>query len=137
MPDVENSCLEEMLVKLCKEMHEMLNRAVSDCEISSDTAVAHINIMQQKVLESRLTFKDWNEMFQAAQVKAEQMNTVEKIEKEVMLAITKVSESICAGMMKNKVTSTNPTHVEAEEEAMKAIHQLDKAKKAAVQRLVL
>ena len=54
-----------------------------------------------------------------------------------MLAITKVSESICAGMMKNKVTSTNPTHVEAEEEAMKAIHQLDKAKKAAVQRLVL
>ena len=50
-----------------------------------------------------------------------------------MLAITKVSESICAGMMKNKVTSTNPTHVEAEEEA---IHQLDKVKKAAVQRLV-
>ena len=99
--------------------------------------MAHINIMQHKVLESRLTFKDWNEMFQAAQVKAEQMNTVEKIEKEVMLAITKVSESICAGMMKNKVTSTNPTHVEAEEEAMKAIHQLDKAKKAAVQRLVL
>ena len=98
---VENSSLdlEEMLVKLCKEMHEMLNRAVSDCEISSDTAVAHINIMQQKVLESRLTFKDWNEMFQAAQVKAEQMNTVETIEKEVMLAITKVSESICADMM--------------------------------------
>ena len=94
--------------------------------------MAHINIMQHKVLESRLTFKDWNEMFQAAQVKAEQMNTVEKIEKEVMLAITKVSESICAGMMKNKVTSTNPTHVEAEEEAMKAIHQLDEAKKAAV-----
>ena len=137
---VENSSLdlEEMLVKLCKEMHEMLNRAVSDCKISSDTAVAHINIRQQKVLESRLTFKDWNEMFQAAQVKVEQMNTVEKIEKEVvLLAITKVSESICAGMMKNKVTSTNPTHVEAEEEAMKAIHQLDKAKKAAVQRLVL
>ena len=40
--------------------------------------MAHINIMQHKVLESRLTFKDWNEMFQAAQVKAEHMNTVEK-----------------------------------------------------------
>ena len=66
--------------------------------------------------------------------KAEQMNTVETIEKKVMLAITKVSESICAGMMKNKVTSTNPKHVKAEEEA---IHQLDKVKKAAVQRLVL
>ena len=50
------------------------------------------------------------------------MKLVEAIEKEVMLAIT-------------NVTSTNPTHVEAEEEAMKAIYQLDKAmsKKAAVQ----
>ena len=29
---------------------------------------------------------------------------------------------------KNKVTSNIPTHVEAKEEAMKAIYQLDKAK---------
>ena len=67
--------------------------------------------------------------------KVEQIKIVEAKEKEVMLAITNVLESICAGMMKNKVTSTNPTHVEAEEEAMKAIYQLDKAKskKAAVQ----
>ena len=67
--------------------------------------------------------------------KVEQIKIVEAKEKEVMLAITNVLESICAGMMKNKVTSNNPTHVEAEEEAMKAIYQLDKAKskKAAVQ----
>ena len=98
---------------------------MSDCEMSSDLVVVHINIMQ-KVLESSLmTVKD----------KVEQIKIVEAKEKEVMLAITNVLESICAGMMKNKVTSTNPTHVEAEEEAMKAIYQLDKAKskKAAVQ----
>ena len=45
--------------------------------------------------------------------------------------------SICAGIMKNKVTSTNPTLalVKAKEEASKAIDQLSKAKakKAAVQ----
>ena len=46
--------------------------------------------------------------------KVEQINIGEAKEKEVMLAITNVLESICAGMMKNKVTSTNPTHVEAE-----------------------
>ena len=73
---------------------------------------------------------DWNEMCQA-----EQMNIVEAIEREVMLAIVNVLESICVDMMKNKVTSTNPTFVEAEEEAMKAMYQLDeaKSKKAAVQ----
>ena len=62
------------------------------------------------------------------------MNTVEIIEKEVLLAIiiTEVSESICAGIMKNNVTSTNPTHVEAEEEAIYQLHKA-KAKKAAVQ----
>ena len=100
---------------------------MSDCEMSSDLVVVHINInIMQKVLESSLmTVKD----------KVEQIKIVEAKEKEVMLAITNVLESICAGMMKNKVTSTNPTHVEAEEEAMKAIYQLDKAKskKAAVQ----
>jgi len=89
--------------------------------------MVHINInFMQKVLESSLmTVKD----------KVEQINIGEAKEKEVMLAITNVLESICAGMMKNKVTSNNPTHVEAEEEAMKAIYQLDKAKskKAAVQ----
>jgi len=89
--------------------------------------MVHINInFMQKVLESSLmTVKD----------KVEQINIGEAKEKEVMLAITNVLESICAGMMKNKVTSTNPTHVEAEEEAMKAMYQLDeaKSKKAAVQ----
>ena len=39
--------------------------------------VAHINIMQ-KVLESSLTVKDWNEMSQAAQDNDEQMKTIEK-----------------------------------------------------------
>ena len=99
---------------------------MSDCEMSSDLVMVHINInFIQKVLESSLmTVKD----------KVEQIKNVEAKEKAVMLAITNVLESICVGMMKNKVTSTN-MHVEAEEEAMKAIYQLDKAKakKAAVQ----
>ena len=72
----------------------MVNTAVFDCEISSDTVVAQINIMQ-KVLESCLTVKHWNEIFQAAQDNAEQMKTVETKEKEVVLAITNVLENIC------------------------------------------
>ena len=77
---------------------------MSDCEMSSDLVVVHINInIMQKVLESSLmTVKD----------KVEQVKIVEAKEKEVMLAITDVLENICAGVMKNKVTSTNPTHVE-------------------------
>ena len=41
MPDVENSSLEEMFVKLCKdkEMHEMVNTAVSDYKIFFDKVV--------------------------------------------------------------------------------------------------
>ena len=100
---------------------------MSDCEMSSDLVVVHIyiNIMQKLLESSLMIVKD----------KVEQIKIVEVKEKEVRLAITNVLESICTGMMKNKVTSTNPTHVEAEEEAMKAIYQLDKAKskKAAVQ----
>ena len=89
---------------------------MSDCEMSSDLVVVHINInIMQKVLESSLmTVKD----------KAEQIKIVEAKEKEVMLAITNILGSICAGMMKNKVTFTNPTHVEAEEEAMEAFTSL-------------
>ena len=51
--------------------------------------MAYINFMQ-KVLESSLTVKNWNEMFQAAQDKTEKMKTVETIEKDVCLAITNV-----------------------------------------------
>jgi len=136
VPDVENTSLEEMLVELCKEMHEMVNTAVSGYDTSSDAVVAHINIMQ-KVLESNMTVKDesvWNEMFQAAQKKSEKAKKAEMMEKEAMLAVTNVLESISAGR-RNKGTSTNPSLVKAEEEANKAIYQLDKAKtkKAAVQ----
>ena len=86
--------------------------------------MAYINIMQ-KVLESSLTVKNWNEMFQAALDKTEKMKTVQ-IDNRV---------GGHAGIMRNKVTSTNPTLalVKAKEEASKAIYQLAKAKKVAVQ----
>ena len=91
----------------------------------------------QKVLESNVTVKDesaWNEMFSAALDKSEKAKAAEMNEKEAMLAIINVSESISAGR-KNKVTSTNPNLVMAEEKANKAIYHLDqaKARRAAVQ----
>ena len=68
--------------------------------------------------------KNWNEMFQAALDKTEKMKTVQ-IDNRV---------GGHAGIMRNKVTSTNPTLalVKAKEEASKAIYQLAKAKKVAV-----
>jgi len=136
VPDVENTSLEEMLVELCKEMQDMVSTAVTGYETSSAAVVAHISLMQ-KVLESNLTVKDdsaWNEMFSAAQDKSEKAKAAEMKEKEAMLAITNVLESISAGR-KNKVTSTNPNLVMAEEKANKAIYHLDqaKARRAAVQ----
>ena len=71
----------------------------------------------QKVLESNVTVKDesaWNEMFSAALDKSEKAKAAEMNEKEAMLAIINVSESISAGR-KNKVTSTNPNLIMADE----------------------
>ena len=84
MPDAENSSLEEMFVKLCKdkEMHEMVNTEpylTSKYSLTRWCGGLYINIMQ-KVLESSLTVKNWNEMFKAAQNKTEKMKTVETIE---------------------------------------------------------
>jgi len=127
--DVENTSLEEMLSELCKEMQDMVSTAVSGYEASSEAVMTHINIMQ-KVLESNLTAKDesvWNEMFVAAQIKSEKDRQADTKEKDAMVAITNVLESISAGR-RNKVTSTNPKLVEAEEEANKAIYKLDQAK---------
>lgn len=127
--DVENSSLEEMLYELCKEMQNMVSTAVSGYETSSEAVMTHINIMQ-KVLESNLTDKDesvWNEMFVAAQKKSEKDKQADTKEKDAMVAITNVLESISAGR-RNKVTSTNPKLVVAEEEANKAIYKLDQAK---------
>ena len=135
-PDPENTNLQVVLVELCQEMQEMVASAVSEYEASSEAVVTHINLMQ-KLLESNLTVKDdsaWNEMFAAAQAKSEKSKTAEVREKEAMAAIANVMESISAGR-RNKVTSTNPELVVAEETANIAIYQLDqaKARRASVQ----
>eukprot|EP00092_Neocalanus_flemingeri_P020720 GFUD01022454.1.p1 GENE.GFUD01022454.1~~GFUD01022454.1.p1 ORF type:complete len:807 (-),score=363.31 GFUD01022454.1:251-2671(-) len=136
IPDIENTSLEVVLVELCKEMQEVVASAVTEYEASSNAVVAHISLMQ-KVLESNLTVKDdstWNEMFVAAQAKSDKAKAAEMREKEAILAIANVVESISAGR-KNKVTSTHPELVVAEEAANRAIYKLDqaKARRAAIQ----
>merc|ERR1719495_1450517 len=106
-----------------------VDNAVSGYEVSSDAVLNHINIMQ-KVLESNLTVKDdaaWNEMFEAAVAKSDATKAAEIKEREAIAAIDNVIESIAAGR-KNRTTSTNPALLVAEEEANRAIYQLEEAK---------
>jgi len=127
--DAENGSLERMLSDLCSEMQDSVSKAVKGYDASSEAVVSHIDIMQ-KVLESNLTTKDesvWNEMFLAARKKSEKDKMAEKMEKEAMSAIANVLESISVGR-RNKVTSTNPKLLVAEEEANRAIYILDQAK---------
>eukprot|EP00092_Neocalanus_flemingeri_P070864 GFUD01087007.1.p1 GENE.GFUD01087007.1~~GFUD01087007.1.p1 ORF type:complete len:804 (-),score=353.89 GFUD01087007.1:241-2652(-) len=136
IPDIENTSLEVVLVELCKEMQEAVASAVTEYEASSNAVVAHISLMQN-VLESNLTVKDdstWNEMFVAAQAKSDKAKAAEMREKEAIMAIANVVESISAGR-KNKVTSTHPELVVAEVAANRAIYKLDqaKARRAAIQ----
>jgi len=127
--DAENGSLEGMLSDLCSEMQDSVSKAVKGYDASSEAVVSHIDIMQ-KVLESNLTTKDesvWNEMFLAARKKSEKDKMAETMEKEAMSAIANVLESISVGR-RNKVTSTNPKLLVAEEEANRAIYILDQAK---------
>merc|ERR1719445_2266668 len=66
-------------------------------------------------------------MFLAARKKSEKDKMAETMEKEAMAAIANVLESISVGR-RNKVTSTNPKLLVAEEEANRAIYILDQAK---------
>jgi len=128
-PDIDNSSLETVLEELTKEMKTTVDNAVSGYEVSSDAVLNHINIMQ-KVLESNLTVKDdaaWNEMFEAAVAKSDATKAAEIKEREAIAAIDNVIESIAAGR-KNRTTSTNPALLVAEEEANRAIYQLEQAK---------
>ena len=128
-PDIDNSSLETVLEELTKEMKATVDNAVSGYEVSSDAVLNHINIMQ-KVLESNLTVKDdaaWNEMFEAAVAKSDATKAAEIKEREAIAAIDNVIESIAAGR-KNRTTSTNPALLVAEEEANRAIYQLEQAK---------
>merc|ERR1719150_851487 len=128
-PDIDNSSLETVLEELTKEMKSTVDNAVSGYEVSSDAVLNHINIMQ-KVLESNLTVKDdaaWNEMFEAAVAKSDATKAAEIKEREAIASIDNVIESIAAGR-KNRTTSTNPALLVAEEEANRAIYQLDQAK---------
>jgi len=127
--DIDNSSLETVLEELTKEMKATVDNAVKGYEISSDAVLNHINIMQ-RVLESNLTVKDdaaWNEMFEAAVNKSDAVKAAEIKEREAIAAIDNVIESIAAGR-KNRTTSTNPSLLVAEEEANRAIYQLDQAK---------
>ena len=128
-PDIDNSSLETVLEELTKEMKATVDNAVAGYEVSSDAVLNHINIMQ-RVLESNLTVKDdaaWNEMFEAAVSKSDAVKAAEIKEREAIAAIDNVIESIAAGR-KNRTTSTNPSLLVAEEEANRAIYQLDQAK---------
>merc|ERR550517_677626 len=128
-PDIDNSSLETVLEELTKEMKVTVDSAVAGYEVSSDAVLNHINIMQ-RVLESNLTVKDdaaWNEMFEAAVSKSDAVKAAEIKEREAIAAIDNVIESIAAGR-KNRTTSTNPSLLVAEEEANRAIYQLDQAK---------
>merc|ERR1719499_2234646 len=66
-------------------------------------------------------------MFVAAQNKSEKNRNAENSEKKAKIAIANVVESIAAGR-KNKITSTNPKLLAAEEAANKALYNLDQAK---------
>jgi len=125
----ENTSMETVLGELCKDMKATVDSAVVGYEASSDAVLGHINVMQ-KVLEANLTTKDdnaWNEMFEAAVTKSDAVKAAEIREREAMAAIDNVIESIAAGR-KNRVTSTNPQLLVAEEAANQAIYQLDQAK---------
>eukprot|EP00092_Neocalanus_flemingeri_P054071 GFUD01063666.1.p1 GENE.GFUD01063666.1~~GFUD01063666.1.p1 ORF type:complete len:1125 (-),score=395.18 GFUD01063666.1:153-3527(-) len=120
----ENKSLEELMV----EMQELVASAISETEASTDSVTTHVNVMQ-KVLELNLTVKDdsaWNEMFLAAQDRSEKAEAAELREKEALVAITNVMESI--NDQKNNGISTDSDLVVAEEAANNAIYQMDKAK---------
>merc|ERR1719449_253495 len=86
--------------------------------------------LMEKVLESNVSAKDeaaWNHMFVAAQTKSEKNKLAENSERKAKVAIANVVESVAAGR-KNKITSTNPKLLAAEEAANKALYILDQAK---------
>ena len=127
--DIENSSLELMLGELCQEMQDTVNATVEDFDAAAKAVVGHIELME-KVLESNLSAKDegaWNDMFAAAQTKSTKNKNAEASEKRARTAIANVVESVAAGR-KNKITSTNPKLLAAEEAANKAIYKLDQAK---------
>jgi len=129
--DIENSSLEVVLQELTKEMRCAVESAVSGHGASSEAVLDHINIMQ-KVLESNLTVRDdaaWNEMFEAAIAKSDSLKMAQIREREAAAAIDNVIESIAAGR-KNRITSTNPSLLVAEEEANSAKTKLEQAKVA-------
>merc|ERR1712012_36959 len=66
-------------------------------------------------------------MFEAAVAKSDATKAAEIKEREAIAAIDNVIESIAAGR-KNRTTSTNPALLVAEEEANRAIYQLEQAK---------
>jgi len=127
--DIENSSLELMLGELCQEMNDSVNAMIEDLDAAAKATAGHIELME-KVLESSVSAKDeskWNEMFSAAQNKSEKNKNAENSEKKVKQAMANVAESIAAGR-KNKITSTNPKLLEAEESVNKAIYNIDQAK---------
>ena len=127
--DIENSSLELMLGELCQEMQDNVNATIDDLDAAAKAVTSHIEIMG-RVLESNVSTKDetaWNEMFVAAQKKSEKNKNAENSEKKANIAIANVVESIAAGR-KNKITSTNPKLLAAEEAANKALYNLDQAK---------
>jgi len=127
--DIENSSLELILGELCQEMSDSVNAMIEDLDAAAKATSGHLELME-KVLESSVSAKDesaWNEMFSAAQIKSEKNKNADNSEKKVKQAMANVAESIAAGR-KNKITSTNPKLVEAEEAVNKAIYNIDQAK---------
>ena len=127
--DIENSSLELMLGELCQEMQDIVNVTIDDLDVASRAVLNHMELME-KVLESNVSAKDeaaWNHMFVAAQTKSEKNKLAENSERKAKVAIANVVESVAAGR-KNKITSTNPKLLAAEEAANKALYILDQAK---------
>ena len=127
--DIENRSLELMLGELCQEMQDTVNATVEDFDAAAKAVHGHMELME-KVLESNLSAKDetaWNDMFVAAQKKSDSSRTAENSEKRARAAIANVVASIAAGR-KNKITSTNPKLLAAEEAANKSLYKLDQAK---------
>merc|ERR1719450_1412200 len=127
--DIENSSLELMLGELCQEMQDIVNVTIDDLDVASRAVLNHMELME-KVLESNVSAKDeaaWNHMFVAAQTKSEKNKLAENSERKAKVAIANVVESVAAGR-KNKITSTNPKLLAAEEAANKAVYILDQAK---------
>lgn len=127
--EMENSSLKAVLTELTREMKASVEKAVAGYEMSTDSVLNHINIMQ-KVLESDIAVTDdsaWNTMFEAAMQKSDAIKAAEIREKEAIAAIDNVIEMISTGR-KNKATSTNLELMSAEEAANKAIYHLDQSK---------